>query len=143
MSTAITFADCRDCYCLASRMAARSITAVYDGELRPYGLRITQFSVLAMLVLAGALPITALAKALGLDRTTLTRNLAPLESKGWVRVRPDASDARTRVVSVTPAGEGVARKALPGWRRAQQAVAGAIGPAGGAALHRLASTRLP
>jgi len=142
MTDAALFADCSSCYCLASRSAARSITAVYDRHLRPHRLRATQFSILTNLVLRGSTPVTVLAQAMVTDRTTLTRNLALLESKGWVQVRPGGGDARTRLVSVTARGRAVAEKALPAWREAQTTIAGAIGAPGAAALQRLATTRL-
>ena len=80
MSAPPNLIECADCLCLASRRAARRITRVYDRELRPYGLRVTQFTVLVMLSLRGALTISELAKALGAERTTLTRNLALIEA---------------------------------------------------------------
>ena len=142
MDDTAAFSECRNCLCLASRSAARSITAVYDRHLRPHRLRITQFSILTTLVLRGPTPLTALAKSLGMDRTTLTRNLALLERKGWVHIRHDGGDARTRLVSVTAKGRAVAQDALPAWRAAQGLVAGTIGATGATALHRLAKTRL-
>lgn len=143
MTDATAFADCRDCLCLASRSAARSITAAYDRHLRPHGVRTTQFGILSMLVLRGPTPITALATHLGMDRTTLTRNLSPLEREGWVQVKADGADARTRLVTLTARGGAVARDALPAWRRAQREVAEAVGVAGAATLRRLTSTPLP
>lgn len=142
MTDATFLAECRSCLCLASRSAARRVTAVYDRHLRTHGLRSTQFSILSNLAVRGPTLITALAGFLGMDRTTLTRNLALLESNGWVDVRPEAGDARTRLVSVTRSGLALARKALPAWRAAQHEVAGAFGPAGVAALHKLANTPL-
>jgi DNA-binding MarR family transcriptional regulator len=142
MSDTAAFSECRDCYCQGSRSAARAITAVYDRHLRPHRLRSTQFTILTTLVLRGPTPITALAKSLGTDRTTLTRNLSLLETKGWVQVRLDGADARSRLVSVTSKGRAVAHAALPAWREAQTLVARAIGAAGATALHRLANTRL-
>jgi DNA-binding MarR family transcriptional regulator len=137
-----SFSDCRNCLCLSSRSAARGITAVYDRHLRPHGLRITQFTILAMLVLRGATPISALAKSLGMDRTTLTRNLALLEANGWAQIRRDEDDARTHLVSVTVEGRAIARKALPAWRKAQERVAAAFDAANVAALHRLANMHM-
>jgi DNA-binding MarR family transcriptional regulator len=125
------------CLCLASRRAARAITRSFDRALRPSGVRATQFSVLAVLLLAGAKTIGELADALGLDRTTLTRNLALIEQRGWVRSRPGKDDARARHVEITAAGQAAIEAALPAWRAAQAATAGAIGDAGANALRRL------
>ena len=136
-------ADCRNCLCLASRKAARKITAFYDRRLRSHGVRVTQFTILAMLMLRGATPLTVLAKSLGMDRTTLTRNVALLEARGWARIDADDADARSHVISVTGAGEKVVQAALPAWREAQAKVAEAFGPTGMDALHRLARTEIP
>jgi DNA-binding MarR family transcriptional regulator len=136
-------AECRGCLCLASRSAARRITAVYDRRLRPYGVRATQFTILTMLMLRGATPVGALAKTLGMDRTTLTRNTALLAQKGWVTDAPDSEDARSHILSVTPVGQALVRRALPAWREGQESVANAFGPTGVAALRKLAGTRMP
>jgi DNA-binding MarR family transcriptional regulator len=142
MTDAAAFADCQNCLCQASRSAARSVTAAFDRRLRAHGLRITQFTILANLILRGATPVTALAEALGVDRTTVTRNLALVEREGWIETRADRNDARTHLVSITAAGRAAAEAALPAWRAAQAAVAAALGGADVAALQRLATTQL-
>src|SRR5690242_19892218 len=98
---------CADCLCLASRRASRAITRFYDRSLRPHGIRVTQFTILAMLELRGPTPIGALAEALGMERTTLTRNLALLESRRWVDVRGSREDARSRVASIAAKGRAI------------------------------------
>ncbi|HET7084892.1 MAG TPA: MarR family winged helix-turn-helix transcriptional regulator [Rhizomicrobium sp.] len=135
-------ADCQNCLCLASRSAARAITSVYEREMRPYGIRGTQFTLLTALMLMGETPIGELAAFLSMDRTTLTRNIALLEAKDWAKTRTGDADARSHVVSVTGAGEKMVRKALPAWRAAQAKVADAIGAAGVAAMHRLARAEI-
>ena len=140
MSTEPSFAECAECLCLASRRAARRITRAFDRELRPYGLRATQFTILVMLSLRGATSIGELADALGAERTTLTRNLALLEKAGWVKIEPAEDDARSRIVTVTDQGRAAVAQASPAWRKAQDATAAAIGSDGAAALRRLART---
>jgi DNA-binding MarR family transcriptional regulator len=142
MDDIAAFSDCRNCLCSASRSAARGVTSVYDAHLRPHGLRITQFTILSNLVLRGATPVVALAKWLGVDRTTLTRNLSLLESNGWIKTRSDEDDARTHLVSLTAKGRAIARDALPAWREAQDSVVAAFGAADVAALYRLANTKM-
>jgi DNA-binding MarR family transcriptional regulator len=128
--------ECGDCLCLASRRAARSITRAFDRKLRASGLRATQFTILVMLAQAGPLSIGHLADALGAERTTLTRNLALIEAKRWVQIRP-GDDARLRVVSITSKGRAAVEAALPAWRAAQAAAAAAIGQTGVSALHAM------
>jgi DNA-binding MarR family transcriptional regulator len=115
------FGACASCTCFAMRRAARAVTQHYDRLLRPTGLRVTQFTLLAALTVAGPLPINRLARRLGLERTTLTRNLRPLEAKGWVAVAEDA-DRRVHTVAITARGRAMARTALPAWREAQATV---------------------
>ena len=115
------FGACASCTCFALRRAARAVTQHYDRLLRPTGLRVTQFTLLAALTVAGPLPINRLARRLGLERTTLTRNLRPLEAKGWLAVTEDA-DRRVHTVEITARGRAMARTALPAWREAQATV---------------------
>lgn len=90
-----------------------------------------------MLLMRGPLRIGELAQYLGLERTTLTRNLAVIEEKGWVLVRP-GDDARARVVVATKKGQAAVTAARGAWRKAQQAASAAIGNAGVDALRALA-----
>jgi DNA-binding MarR family transcriptional regulator len=125
--------ECAECLCLASRRAARALTRAYDRRLRAEGIRATQLSVLVMLALRGPTRMGVLADALGLERTTLTRNLALLEKKKWVKVRA-GDDARARIVELTAMGRRKAEIAVPAWREAQAAATAALGTDGAAAL---------
>jgi DNA-binding MarR family transcriptional regulator len=113
----------------------------FDRQLRPHGLRITQFSVLVMLILAGPLTIGELADKLSIERTTLSRNLVLIESAAWITIRP-GDDARSRLVSVTAKGRAVVAASLGAWRRAQAAVAAAIGQSGVDALQTLSRSQV-
>lgn len=111
------------CICGTLRRAARSATSVYDRALRPTGLRVTQFAVLRILERAGPLPVTRLAAEAALERTTMARNLDPLERRGLVRIIPDRDDARTRLAELTEEGRAALAEALPHWREAQDELA--------------------
>src|ERR1700720_911057 len=112
---------CRDCLCLASRRASRAITRAFDRRLRPHGIRATQFSILVMLIERGPSTIGELADALGLERTTLSRNLDLIVAQGWVKIKVGADDPRSREVAITGAGRRAVVAALPSWRQAQTA----------------------
>jgi DNA-binding MarR family transcriptional regulator len=129
--------QCADCLCLAARRAARAITRAFDRELRPCGMRVTQFSVLAMLQLKGPQSIGDLADALGADRTTLTRNLALIEKQSLIKTRI-GEDARSRIVAITPKGKSALTRAYPAWRKAQSALTESIGASLADSLRRLA-----
>lgn len=138
MNQRADIAECADCLCLAARRAALAITRTFERRLRESGIRVTQFTILTNLILRGPVTVGALAKTIGVERTTLTRNLALIEKAGWVRVRP-GKDARLRIVAATPAGIRKVENAYPAWRDAQAAVSEAIGAAGVASLRRLAA----
>lgn len=126
------------CLCLAARRAARTITREFDQALRPQGLRATQFTLLAALHLAGPKAIGELAELLSADRTTLTRNLAVAEQHGWVTLRADPDDARSRIAGITRKGSRTLVAAMPAWRDTQHRLLGDIGEPAAASLRRLA-----
>jgi DNA-binding MarR family transcriptional regulator len=115
------FADCQDCRCLAARKEAQRLSRLYDERLRPHGLTINQFSMLTALIVAGPLPMAKLATLLGIERTTLTRNVALSQKAGLVAIGA-GRDGRERVVSLTATGLRRAEDALPAWRAAQTRV---------------------
>jgi DNA-binding MarR family transcriptional regulator len=108
-----------ECNCFAVRAAARHVTQSYDQFLAPTGLRTTQFSILAKLKRKGPLTINALAEDMLMDRTTLGRNILPLERDGLIRVAPAASDRRAKDLRLTKAGEKRFLAALKRWSAAQ------------------------
>jgi DNA-binding MarR family transcriptional regulator len=114
------------CMCHKTRMAARAITRTYDDALRPTGLRATQVSVLAAVGARGALSIQSLAGSLEMDRTTLTRNLRPLEDKGYVELAAERRH-RSRMLTLTPSGHAVLLEALPLWEDAQRTIKRRLG----------------
>jgi DNA-binding MarR family transcriptional regulator len=107
------------CNCLALRQATRHVTQFYDRYLTSSGLRTTQFSILIKLRLEGPMTINALAKRLVMDRTTLGRNILPLEREGLVAIAPGRSDRRSRELRLTEGGAARLRTARSGWTEAQ------------------------
>lgn len=125
------------CNCLAVRQAARYLTQFYDQFLAPFGLRSTQFSILGKLRGYGPLSINALAKELVMDRTTLGRNMLPLEREGLIEIVPGTADRRTRELRLTKAGVERLRAAAPGWEQAQSRFEEAFGRKRGSELRSL------
>jgi DNA-binding MarR family transcriptional regulator len=115
-----------ECTAHGLRKAARALSRLYDEAMAPAGLRGTQFNLLVALSLAPGAPVAKVADELGLDRTTLTRNLGPLERDGLVESVPD-EDKRVRRLRLTERGRDVLADALPRWERAQQRVVAALG----------------
>lgn len=121
------------CTCFRLRKLTRLMTQRYDRALAAAGLNINQYSLLRR---AGIEPraIGELAHEMGMDRTTLTRDLKPLVAAGWVDIAT-GEDARRRVVKVTAAGKRAIARAKPLWREAQDEIEGLIGNAGTQRLH--------
>jgi DNA-binding MarR family transcriptional regulator len=111
--------ETQDCNCFALRSAARHVTQLYDQFLAPSGLRTTQFSILAKLRRLGPLTINELANVMVTDRTTLGRNVQPLQRDGWIKIEPTASDRRAKKLRLTKTGEQRLQAALKAWSRAQ------------------------
>ena len=124
------------CTCSRLRRAARLLTQVYDRSLQPLGLKLTQYSVLINIVRSEGQTITTLAARLAMDRTTLTRNLKPLQRTGLVLVQA-GPDARSRSVETTHAGRRMLEKAIPYWRSAEAQVRESLGHSNVVELHRL------
>jgi len=107
------------CNCLALRQAARHVTQFYDQFLAGAGLRTTQFSILAKLRRLGPLSINALARELVMDRTTLGRNILPLQREGLIEAVQGRTDRRSKELQLTDAGLARLRGAVKDWAEAQ------------------------
>jgi DNA-binding MarR family transcriptional regulator len=115
-----------ECACGDLRKATRAVTRMYEDFLRDEGLNITQFSLLSVIRAGKELSVSTLGRDMGLDRTSITRALAPMERDGLIHSRPGA-DKRIRIVSITNKGRKLVEDAAPKWRQAQQALMQTIG----------------
>jgi DNA-binding MarR family transcriptional regulator len=123
--------------CLAIRQAARHVTQLYDQLFAPVGLRATQFAILSRLRRQGPMTINALAGLLVMDRTTLGRNILPLQRDGLIEVVASPADRRRRELRLTDAGLAKHEAALECWSVAQQRFEDVVGGERAAALRRL------
>jgi len=114
------------CACSNVRKAARAVTQLFDELLQPTGLRSTQFTLLVAVALLGEAPVTQLSRALLMDRTTLARNLKPLESLGLLTIEA-GTDRRRHQVQLTERGCQALASALPYWEQAQHQVVTRLG----------------
>jgi DNA-binding MarR family transcriptional regulator len=126
-----------ECNCSAVRAAARHVTQFYDQVLAPAGLRTTQCSILARLNRLGPLTINALARDMVMDRTTLGRNILPLERDGLIRIEATPSDRRAKELHLTKAGEKRLQVAHEGWSEAQARFETTFGPRRAAELRAM------
>jgi DNA-binding MarR family transcriptional regulator len=114
------------CACANWRRAARSISRIYNHELRSHGIEITQLTILMTLDQTGEISQGKLGKFLGLDSTTLTRTLELVSKRGWIRLK-EGKDRRVRIIAMTPAGSAKLQQTLPAWKRAQDRVRKRLG----------------
>lgn len=115
------------CACTTLRKASRAVTRLYDEAMDGTGMTTIQFSILRSIAREGAdgLPLSRLAAALVMDRTTLYRAIAPIAARSWVALSP--GKGRSQTVALTPAGAQAMAAAEPAWTGAQARLLGRIG----------------
>ena len=111
----------QSCAAANVRRASRGVTKFYGQFMAATGLEPTQYSLLVACSLSGGATVSRLAEFFVMDRSALARNLAIMEKRGLVKVKP-GEDRRTRKVALTPFGEATLANAMPLWREAQDAV---------------------
>ncbi len=126
-----------DCNCLAVRQAARCVTQLYDRHLAVSGLRTGQYGLLAKLKRHGPMTINELAAELVIDRTTLGRNIRPLERDGLITVTPGRTDRRVKELRLTAAGDQRLSATREAWLAAQRSFEAGFGPERAAELRAL------
>lgn len=114
------------CACANLRRATRAVTRLYNGQLQPYGIEVTQFTLLMALDRVGEISQGKLGKLLALDSTTLTRMLELLKKRGWIQEK-EGDDRRFRMIRLTTAGRAKFQQSLPHWKRAQDRLRTTIG----------------
>lgn len=110
----------RSCFALHARMTARLLSRTYEAALRPLGLKLPQFGILGAIGHGTTASETVLAERLGLERTTLVRNLKLLNQNGWIEPLP--GEGRGLRHQLTPAGQAILEAAIPLWQQAQAQV---------------------
>ncbi|TFB11483.1 MarR family transcriptional regulator [Candidatus Marinimicrobia bacterium MT.SAG.3] len=108
-----------DCACFNLQKATRAVSQYYSKILKPSGLRGTQFTILRVLAVINSGNITNIANIMVVDRTTLTRNLRPLEKRKLVKIVP-GKDQRSKEVRLTKKGKDTLTAAIPLWEEAQK-----------------------
>ena len=123
------------CTCMRLRKVSRRVSQIYDHSLEEAGMTVTQYGVLGHIARFDGIGIGALAEKLSMDPTTLTRNLRPLERQGFVTMKADRHDKRSRCLHLTAGGRAAFDNAKPAWMRAQRHVETVLGGAETAALN--------
>jgi DNA-binding MarR family transcriptional regulator len=119
-----------ECVVTRWRMTNRVLTALYDEELRPFGLKSSQLSLLVAVTKAGPVRRIELGRLLSLDPSTLTRNLAVMLKHGWIEEVPDDGDQRGAPLETTATGRKLLERIGPAWHRAQARAKKMLGSSG-------------
>src|SRR5579864_4937678 len=123
----------RECIGFRVRMLNRMVTSIYDDALAGAGLKASQFNLLVTTASREDTRPAELAKFLEMDESTLSRNVARMCARGWLRLEP-GDDRRSHQITITDMGKALLRKSYPAWQQAQSQVAHKLGPDGVAAL---------
>ncbi len=108
------------CACSQLRRTSRAVSTLYDDFLAPAGLTVTHYALLVSIARDERITRTALGAKVGMERTTLTRNLRPLERQGLVGEKP-GSDRRERLLRLTARGRERLDQSFLLWEKAQRA----------------------
>lgn len=122
-----------------SRLLTRVLTAMYDDELRPFGLKATQLNLLVAVAQLGPIRRVEIGRMIHFDPSTLTRNLQVMLSNGWIEEVADDEDGRGLPLQMTLRGMALLEQVAPAWRRAQLKVQKLLGADGSAMLRKMSS----
>lgn len=126
MSKDRDMAATENCVCFNLRRATRVVTQFYDVEMRRHGIRPTQGTILASLQARDSWTMAELSDWLGMERTTLVRNLQPLQRDGFVKAVGGGRGNRVEL-TITPKGRKQVEKLTPAWKAAQSAAVKTLG----------------
>jgi len=115
-----------ECTAFNLKRATRVVQNLFDDAFKPVRLEGTQYTVLGHIFVYGPISLTKLADLMDVDRTTLARNLGPLEKRGLVEMKP-GSDRRAKFINITIKGKEVLSDALPLWKETQEKIKTALG----------------
>jgi DNA-binding MarR family transcriptional regulator len=128
-----------ECLLYRARKLDRVLTRIYDAELRPFGVKASQLTLLVLVAKAGPIRRIEIGKFLHLDPSTLTRNLKIMLTNGWIQEIADGQDGRGLPVQITVQGRDLLHQIGPFWRKAQTRTEKFLGNDGAALLRKLAA----
>lgn len=126
MPKKVDFSIQQNCVCFNLRRVTRVVTQYFDAEMRRHGIRSTQGTLLAALHATGTSTMAELSEILGMERTTLLRNLQPLQRDGLVTVEGGGHGGPVEL-SLSAKGRKQIEKLLPAWESAQRTAVKVLG----------------
>ena len=118
-----------DCLLMRTRLVSRVVTSIYDEALRPFGIVSPQFALLLVIANSGPASRAEIGRFHRQDRSTLTRNVKPMLSAGWIEEVQDGERSRARRIAVTKAARRLLQEAAPAWRSTQRLTKAKFGDA--------------
>jgi DNA-binding MarR family transcriptional regulator len=115
-----------ECIAVRLRMLNRVVTNIYDEELRPLGLKVSQMNILVAAAKMGTARPAEVCSPLHLDVSTLSRNVERMKARGWLENVPD-EDGRAQPFRLTREGKSLLQRAIPSWQQAQEKVKEILG----------------
>jgi len=126
MTNKLDMSAMENCLCFNLRWISRAVTRFFDAEVRRLGVRPTQTPILGALHAKDGWSMAELSEWLGMERTTLVRNLRPLQRDGLVQANGGGRGGHVEL-KITEKGRKALAKALPAWRAAQDKVVAILG----------------
>jgi DNA-binding MarR family transcriptional regulator len=126
MKKKLDMTSVENCTCFNVRRTSRAITQFFDAEVRRHGIRPTQTPILRALQAKKEWSMAELSEWLGMERTTLLRNLRPLQRDGLVRAKGGGRGGQVEL-EITEKGRSALANVLPAWRSAQDKVVAVLG----------------
>lgn len=114
-----------DCIGARVRLLSRAISRIYDDMIRPHGIKFSQLNILTVVTLRGPIQQMEVGRILSLEKSTLSRNVTLMESKGWLQSQ--SGEGKNRFLGVTPKGRELLVNAAPDWAKAQAQVTAMLG----------------
>ncbi len=134
-STVDTIAS--ECLAVRIRLLNRTMTNIFDEALRPLGVKVSQLNVLMVVAKRGPSSPGDVARRLNMEKSTLSRNVDRMRTRGWLNVSPGDS-GRKQVLELGPPGRKLIEKSLPLWKKAQAQTEAMLGQQGARSIHRAA-----
>ena len=128
----------QDCIAVRLRLLNRVVTKMYDGALRPLGIKTSQLNILVVTARLGLARPAEICDQLKIDISTVSRNVDRMRARGWIEVVDDEQDARAHQLRLSAKGRQILEKAKPAWEKAQMKVKKLLGQSGVAALVKAA-----
>ena len=136
-STVETIAS--ECIAVRIRLLNRTVTNIFDQALRPLGVKVSQLNVLIVVAKRGPTSPAEVARRLNMEKSTLSRNVERMRSRGWLKVS-EGDSGRKQILELGRAGRTLITKTLPFWKKAQAQTEALLGPRGARSIHRAADS---